>query len=102
MLHTPAITIISDIDIKVKPIKNDINYRRCPRCAKYHQNILNFRGHTEEEIKNDDKLKNDCLCNRCVVILQKYFDNHESIPYIEDNLKNRGMNREDNPEWDRV
>lgn len=54
---------------------------KCPRCAKWTY-TLNYSN----------------LCNRCVDVLLFHHKEHESIPFILDNLNLRGLKPEDNPE----
>ena len=58
---------------------------KCPRCYHYSWS-MNFDG----------------LCNRCVAIITKHHPDHQSITSIIDNLNQRGMKPQDNPEWDNI
>lgn len=57
----------------------------CPRCWHWSYS-MNF----------------DNLCNRCVAILCKHFPEHEATAKCLENLSERGMKPEDNPEWEQV
>lgn len=70
---------------------------KCPRCYRYHYNDLNF-GHETVTEEN----KNEKLCNRCVAIILKYYPSAVCVPFILDNLKNRNLQPEENPEWNNV
>lgn len=54
---------------------------KCPRCTKWTY-TLNYNN----------------LCNRCVNVLLSCHPQHESVPFILDNLNLRGLKPEDNPE----
>lgn len=54
---------------------------KCPRCWHVHEASLNF----------------DNLCNKCVNIILTDFPNHPSVPFIQENLKQRGLAPQDNP-----
>lgn len=71
---------------------------KCPRCWHWHMADLNF-GHTPEDIVADPKLASEHLCNKCVGIILEHFPHHASVPFILDNLKARGINWVDNPEY---
>lgn len=55
---------------------------KCPRCWMYRY-TMNF----------------DNLCNKCVAVILKDHPDHPSVPYILADLKQRGLTKEDNPEW---
>ena len=55
---------------------------KCPRC--FHWSF---------------SMNLDSLCNKCVEMILDQFPEHESVAGIIENLKMRGMSREDNPEF---
>lgn len=55
-------------------------YKKCKRCMKYTMSF-NF----------------DNLCDRCIVILVQDHPNHESVPLILQDLKERGLDIKNNP-----
>lgn len=85
------------IDLETQRRK-DPAYVKCPRCYGAHTESLNF-GHTEEEMAQNPKLEREKLCNRCTSTLMKHFPGHASVPYIVNNLFERGVMPEANPEW---
>jgi len=62
-----------------------------------HYNGLSF-GHNPEP-SDPPHLKDEHLCNLCQEIILKDYPNHESVPFILKNLADRGLKREDNPEY---
>lgn len=55
---------------------------KCPRCYHYSHS-----------------LNHDNLCNKCVAILCKHYPTHEATSKIIENLALRGLEPQDNPEW---
>ena len=58
---------------------------KCPRCYHWSHSMLP-----------------DGLCNRCVVILEKFFPSHEATVAVKRSLAERGLTPQDNPEWNNV
>jgi hypothetical protein len=59
---------------------------KCPRCWHYHNNKYNF-GH---EI-GAKKYNEEFLCDDCTRTILTDFKEHKSVPFILENLKNRGI-----------
>jgi hypothetical protein len=44
----------------------------------------------------------DNICNRCAVILEKFYPLEEQTIKIREELATRGLTPQDNPQWDNV
>jgi hypothetical protein len=61
LLMAPQVSVI------VKAVRDDPNYKQCPRCRHYHTVLLNF----------------DYLCDRCCHSIIEGWPEHASVPFIQ-------------------
>jgi hypothetical protein len=66
--------------VSITSLKN--THAKCPRCKVMTKCWGNF-AHTPQEIKDNPKLADEKLCQRCVDIILIQNPDHPSVPWIK-------------------